>query len=255
MKRQKTETRKAAGAFTLIELLVVIAIVGILAGMLLPALASAREKSKGARCLSNIHQISLAFISYTDDNDGRFPAAVTEREAGDARWGGVPDTADARARYSMRALLEPYIKNVNNGGSSDRNVFRCPSQKVAWPTPGPGQWYTTDYGFNLSEAKYTSGFGQSAWYQAHPDYGFNEDYRLSDVNASEFIITADAARADGNPSRGGLYPMQVIAPSVTTQARMDERHNKGANVGYADGHAGYTTFWKSWNDGQWERTP
>jgi prepilin-type N-terminal cleavage/methylation domain-containing protein/prepilin-type processing-associated H-X9-DG protein len=246
---------KRTRAFTLIELLVVIAIIGILAAMLLPALAAAREKARQARCLSNVKQISLAFVMYTDDFDGHFPAAVTEREANDTtRWGAIPDTAAARAAFSMRALLNPYVKNVNGGTTSDNNAFKCPSSTVPWPAPAAGQWYTTDYGFNLSEAKYTSSFGQQAWYAANLAYGFNEDYTSSSLSKpASFIITADAARSTGQPSRGGLYPMQIIAPSDVTQARMLERHSGGANVGYADGHAAWTTFQKSWDANEWRR--
>ena len=93
--------------FTLIELLVVIAIIAILAAILFPVFAKAREKARQSSCLSNEKQITLAVLSYAQDYDEMFPAYYNFEAS-------VP----AGARYWMDVVM-PYIKNTQ--------VFVCPS--------------------------------------------------------------------------------------------------------------------------------
>ena len=90
------KTKKNKG-FTLIELLVVIAIIGILAGMLLPVLSTAREKARRINCASNLKQIGLSMLMYANDEDGNFPAdwatMITNSYAQDGKIFGCPSNS------------------------------------------------------------------------------------------------------------------------------------------------------------------
>jgi prepilin-type N-terminal cleavage/methylation domain-containing protein/prepilin-type processing-associated H-X9-DG protein len=106
-------------AFTLIELLVVIAIIAILASILFPVFGRARENARRSSCQSNLKQIGLGIMQYTQDYDEKYPGRV---------WGNAINN-DFREAYSWRRTTFPYIKSTQ--------VFSCPSNvRVAdniWP--------------------------------------------------------------------------------------------------------------------------
>jgi len=237
-------------AFTLIELLVVIAIIAILAAILFPVFSQAKEAAKQSQGLSNVRQIGIAYVMYVTDYDERYPPHVTERTAP----AGTPDTAEARAPYSYRTKLNPYIKT--------QAIFKDPSSPT-WPDPGPGKWFTTDYGNNHNESK-LPGASQQAWYIANPDFGFNDDVTQSALaQPASFILVGDAGRASGLPSRGGMYPQpwafdDSSLPDTSQQARFLPRHHGGGNIAYSDGHAKWTRpekTWRSYDNNDWRRNP
>ena len=100
-------------AFTLIELLVVIAIIAILAAILFPVFAQAREKARAITCISNLKQMGLGMMMYSQDYDERM--VLWQQTSGNNTWDGQGYA------LSYDRLLQPYIKN--------NNVSGCPSDR------------------------------------------------------------------------------------------------------------------------------
>jgi prepilin-type N-terminal cleavage/methylation domain-containing protein len=138
--------------FTLIELLVVIAIIAILAAMLLPALAAAKDKAKAVQCLNNARQLGLATLTYAGDNMECYPYGVDIKN--DITW------SDPTAWH---ILLLPFIGGINpsataGGGSA---VYACPSDRagasVTYPVPPNWIKFQEDYRANNYLFRDTSG--------------------------------------------------------------------------------------------------
>src|SRR5581483_7592128 len=111
------ETARRA-AFTLIELLVVIAIIGVLASMILPALANAKEKAKRISCISNCKQLGVAMIMYADEHGGKYPPRMPDPAAGTA----YPCKPCRTTNWVPWAVS--YLSSTTNSG-----VFICPGDK------------------------------------------------------------------------------------------------------------------------------
>jgi len=206
--------------FTLIELLVVIAIIAILAAILFPVFAQAREKARQASCLSNLKQSGLAGMMYVQDYDETYPLSLY------INMGNNPPCV-----YSFYNALTPYQKNAG--------IMLCPSAPKAvdllkgWSNIQgamglPGLCAVTpqylSYNFNYAVVEQGSpsnlfGAGRPVKTQASLDY-----------------IAETAFISDGIPTIQPVSPPPDFACGVF-YSPVAARHNNLVNVNYADGHA------------------
>lgn len=221
------QTRRSSG-FTLIELLVVIAIIAILAAILFPVFAQAREKARQTSCLSNLKQLGLAVMQYNQDYDGTFP--VDNRT--------YCDTQNSIALASWARHLYAYGKSVG--------VYNCPSVVA---TANQDIW---DIGCNAANKITINKFslGINEWI-VFGSGNYDSPTSVSEAQVgkpADLPLIADATGLTFKDPRYVAFagwpdsanPTGWSALSAANQANPDNkygRHVGGCNILYGDGHA------------------
>ncbi len=255
---------RSSRAFTLIELLVVIAIIAILAAILFPVFAQAREKARAISCMSNARQIGLGILQYVQDYD----ETMVPVNAGG--WFGSP-------RLAWGYSIKPYVTSQTYGGNS---IFHCPDNEADfytnWSKPvnsGP-DWTTKflNYGMNVDYLQPDPGCNPSLTLPSdpknpnYPNTPFGQPVGLGRIQAPAQTVMLAETKPEVILSSGAFYPSdQVDAPAGGTTGvvsacsldgwgqndgfelpdtgvpntgtnTFDPRHNGGGNVVFCDGH-------------------
>jgi len=245
-------------AFTLIQLLVVIAIIAILAAILFPVFAQARESARGTTCLSNLKQVNLGRGMYVQDYDETNPIAFPANNAGNNIYTSPPDlrppATAARAALVTNAI-QPYIKNYQ--------LYACPSASTWSINPVPGApliHYTYNGLLNIySEAAIARPANVISYWGGMlknqlTGYSLASPV-LSGLGAGGGPITYQPCSRDANGNctscsanpGGTSFPILFNGPSNYSAWV----HHNGDNFGYEDGHAKFKVQTKGVTNTPW----
>ena len=212
--------------FTLIELLVVIAIIAILASLLLPTLSQAKAKAQSIKCASNLKQLQLALELYTGDNNGVFPMNVARGSGPGGHWETLEGSwvlanpkTDTTGESLRRGVLWNYIHSVSS--------YKCPSDKSTvqkrpdlqrFRSYAENQWL--NYYDNAPSVANT-----------HPSTIFKDTAATQPARSLGFICVNERSI-----DIAVFGPWYTDADTFYWGGTPGERHSKGANLTYLDGH-------------------
>jgi prepilin-type N-terminal cleavage/methylation domain-containing protein/prepilin-type processing-associated H-X9-DG protein len=217
---------KERRGFTLIELLVVIAIIAILAAILFPVFAQAREKARQTSCLSNLKQLGLALMMYSEDFDECMPTCpygTTQAGVTNWPWTEWPNTPGDGWPAVFYTPLQPYLKNLQ--------VLQCPSQNET------GRWYdgNPNNGISYMYNEFMYNWWNGGWYKlsalAFAPMGPAKVTVLTEGYSSGIYNDWD----NGGPAPIDQDGMSRLRYLNYTDGFYTQPHG-GPNVAYADGH-------------------
>jgi prepilin-type N-terminal cleavage/methylation domain-containing protein/prepilin-type processing-associated H-X9-DG protein len=238
--RVPTSSRRSLG-FTLIELLIVIAIISILAAILFPVFASAREKARQAVCTSNLKQLGLAALMYVQDNNEVWPVAQYSNISGTTQYWACFQNASGTFDLT-KGLLQPYEKNTQ--------VIKCPSY-IGKPEFGDGNGYGYNWGFLGSDLynPNSSDYGNyDHWPNipamshpandaalSHPSdtIAFADSGFYAGTAINETIEIDPPSQTFGNPTINFRHVDHSLSHNPATGATTDHGY---ANIVFCDGH-------------------